>query len=68
MENISPEDPTISKQERFPVGKLGGMFASVPETIAPIDPNDMTKGMRHVLSGKVTGETTEGDTDLSTKE
>ena len=49
------EDSTDTTLERFPPGKLGGRFASVPETIAPVDPGDMSKGLRHILSGEITG-------------
>ena len=68
MESTSQEDDlTGTTLERFPVGKLGGMFASVPETIAPLEPSDMTKGVRHILSGEVPGATTDVEQDLGTE-
>lgn len=68
MESNTPKEDSIDvTPERFPVGKLGGMFASVPETIAPVDPGDMSKGVRHILSGEITGATPETVQDLSTE-
>jgi len=68
MESNDPkEDSADVTLERFPVGKLGGMFASVPETIAPVDPSDMSKGLRHILSGEITGTTPEVVQDSGTE-
>jgi len=67
MESIGLEEPMATASDEFPIGKLGGMFASVPETIAPVDPNDMSKGLRHVLSGEITVATADVEQDLGSE-
>lgn len=64
MEDIGPVDPASLAKKTFPIGKLGGMFASVPETIAPVDPSDMSKGVRHIVSGEIIGALVDVERDL----